>query len=316
MRLSVVGVLSVVLSVPAVYGAVLAPRAVHPVKPNRTMLFHSHNDYVRKSPVYEAFQHGVFSFESDLYFDDKSESLYVAETVLEFKGDKKFENFIIPRVLNVLEGKNGTLHSGSADKFVQAAKGHSTTHPDWYKYYAEGFGGMRPLQLLIELKSKNSEAACPHVLKALEPFRKRGWLTRYEHGVVHFGPLIAVGTGGTPTDQVAPREKRDIFFDCPLGSLNGTLDNSYHYNATLCPMSSTEFIGVSDGYYGVLPANKKQRAAFKKDINQAHGIQSTTRFYSQIDFPPDSKYNGYNMLVEEGSDWLNLDDMNDAAKYR
>ena len=57
MRLSVVGVLSVVLSVPAVYGAVLAPRAVHPVKPNRTMLFHSHNDYVRKSPVYEAFQH-------------------------------------------------------------------------------------------------------------------------------------------------------------------------------------------------------------------------------------------------------------------
>lgn len=309
--------------------ALAAPSGGSPIKPNRTILFHcmfrsrltlAHNDYLRSTPVFDAIDNNVHSVESDLWWDKDAEKFYVAHTAVTIDHSKTFQTVTLDRVMSVLNGSHSgsAYNAGSAQKFLNAAKGKETSDPDWYSYYANGFGGVRPIQVLVEIKSKDGETSWPHVVDAFEPFRSKGWLTRYENGKIHYGPLIVVGTGGTPFDQIAPRTKRDVFWDCSLNSISSTTDidgTKYHFNSTVCPMSSASYIDVAPPYVGLTPPSDNQAKKFRKDIVDAHKIKTTTRFYGVVDWPASAKYNDFNMLVEQGSDWLNLDDMSDAAKY-
>lgn len=232
---------------------------------------------------------------------------------------KTFQTQTLNRVMNIMNGSFSDRYKSSDPyKFLNDPENKPTREPDWFHYYANGFGGVRPLQILVEIKSKNSDEAWPQVIHALQPFREKGWLTTYKNGRIHYGPLIVVGTGGTPLEQVAPKSKRDYFYDCPLGSMdkiNVYGGVKYHFNATLCPFSSDNYVDEGKAYFGLTPPPKdiikKDRAA----IEQAHKHNSTARFYGIVPFPPDSKYADYNMLVEQGIDWLNLDDLNDAEAY-
>ena len=309
------------LTIAAVAHAALAgpvARAVQPATPAHPLVFHSHNDYLRDTPVFEAFDHGVYSFESDLWYDAHSHALHVAHTALEIDSSKTFQSVTLDRVLSILHGHHRGYSAGDADKFVHAAQGHATSHPDWDSYYRHGFGGVRPLQLLVEIKSDNGKDAWPHVLSTLEPLRKRNWLTKLDGGKIHFGPVIVVGTGGSPMEQIAAAHSRDYFYDCPMGSLDKPAmvhGEKYAWNSLLCPIASTSVLDVAPPYVGLLPANDKQRAAFKASIEQVHRFNMTSRIYGVVDAPRDSRYNAYNMQAELGTDWLNLDIMSDAPKY-
>lgn len=268
--------------------------------------------------MYDAFDHGVRSVESDIWYDNSTKEFYVAHTELEIDHAKTFQTQTIEPLLKIMEG-NYSRHfaSGDADKFVKAAKSATTSTPDWYHYYAEGYGGVRPLQLIVEIKSNDGEYSWPRVVQALEPFRKRGWLTKFENGKVHYGPLIVVGTGGTPRDLIAGASSRDFFFDCGLGNMNDTFsagNTTKSYDATLCPISSMSYIDVPDANLGLLPPPPKSIPQYHKLIKQAHEHKTTTRFYGIL---PGSiaRYDDFNMLLQQGSDWLNVDLFEDVTAY-
>ena len=78
--------------------------------PTHQLLFHSHNDYLRHTPVFDAFDHGIRSFESDLWFDKHSHALHVAHTALDIQDNKTFKSVTVDRVLAILNGHhNGSL---------------------------------------------------------------------------------------------------------------------------------------------------------------------------------------------------------------
>jgi len=293
--------------------------ATSPIKPNRTILFHSHNDYRQSRPVYDAFDHGFRSFESDLWWDKDADKFHVAHTIVEIDHSKTFQTQTLDRVLKIMEGKYSSDYAKNApSKFLNDPNNKPTCEPNWYKYYAEGFGGVRPIQLLLEIKSNDGETSWPHLMEQLKPLRERSWLTKWENGKIHYGPVIVVGTGGTPADKIAPKSSRDYFFDCPAGSLNGKVQtssgSSFPYNSTLCPMSSKSYVKVSDSNLGLLPPPRKAPAQFHRDIVETHHHNSTTRFYGVVPFSP-ARIDDFNMLIQQGSDWINTDVMSDQAAY-
>lgn len=310
--------LTLVALAAAALAAPLESRSVSPVSPDRPLLFHSHNDYTRNTPVYEAFRHDVRSFESDLWFNEDTKALLVAHTPFTLDNSKTFETQTLNRVLSILAGNHSHYGKGDAEKFVEHAKDHATSSPDWYHFYRYGFGGVRPLQLFVEVKSGNGDKAWPHVMKKLEGLRKKDFLTKVVDGKVHFRPVIVVGTGGTPLDQIAGGNERYAFFDCPLGDLDSPGEANGHkfrWTPFICPIASKGFLDVHKPYAGLLPANDDVRADFKKIIDQAHRYNTTARIYGQPTVPQDVRYRDFNMEVELGIDWLNLDDMGDAQRY-
>jgi hypothetical protein len=69
----------------------------------------------------------------------------------------------------------------------------------------------------------------PYLVKALEPFRQRGYLTTFTRdsssspitqGKMSIGPLTIIGTGDTPILRVLEQNPRDIFIDAPLLALD------------------------------------------------------------------------------------------------
>ena len=267
--------------------------------------------------MYDAFDHGVYSYESDVWYDGHTKDFYVAHTALGINHDKTFKTVTLDKVMKILEGKySDNYPSSNPQKFLDDPDNKPTSHPDWYKYYSEGFGGVRPLQLLLEIKSDDAELSVLKLAKQLEPLRERGWLTKYKDGKIHYGPVIVVGTGGTPFDQIATSSNRDLFLDCPANGIDGThyiWGHRYTYNSTLCPLASSGYSDVKHANHGILPPRKSAITQFHKVIETSHHHGATTRFYGILDLP--SRIEDFNMLIQQGSDRLNIDDLNDAKRY-
>ncbi|KAL4399747.1 Altered inheritance of mitochondria protein 6 [Malassezia pachydermatis] len=285
--------------------------AADPIKANRTVLFHSHNDYVHQRSVYDAFDHDVYSYEADCWWNEEAQKFYVAHTAVSIDPSKTLQTQTLDRVLKIMEGKYSDKYKSSdPDTFLKDPANKPTSSPDWYKYYSEGFGGVRPLQVVIEIKSGDGGSSWKHIVEALEPFRQRGWLTKFENGKIHYGPLIVVGTGGTPFNQMISQSKRDYFYDCPLGSL----DSNSQYSSTICPIASRSYVDVPESNLGLTPPPPKSVIHYHDMIAQAHQYQTTARFYGIL--PANAaKYDDFNMLLQQGADWLNIDWFEDAEAY-
>ena len=287
--------------------------ATEPIKVDRKVLFHSHNDYVHHRPVYDAFDHGVLSFESDFWFDEHKKALYVAHTPLGIDHSKTFNTQTVDRVLNIVQGKYSDKYPASnVKKFFAEPKNQTTAHPDWYKYFSEGFGGVRPIMILAEPKTSADPDMWKTVVDALGELRSQGLLTRYEYGKVHFGPVIVVGTGNTPYSQVVATPVRDYFMDCHADGLKDE-HGQFQYNATACPISSAGYPSVPHSNLGLTPPPKAAIPYFAKYTCDAHIINSTVRFYG---VPKTAgRIDDFNMLLQQGADWLNIDHFDDVKRY-
>lgn len=85
----------------------------------------------------------------------------------------------------------------------------------------------------------NGTTTWPYVVKALEPLRQGGWLTKYNGTGITNGTVTVIGTGNTPRDQVESQNNRDYFFDGPLSSLNSSANSNI--TQFLSPIASTSF---------------------------------------------------------------------------
>ena len=166
---------------------------------------HSHNDYWRSVPLYSAIEAGCISVEADIWlFTDE---LYVGHSVESLTPNRTLDSLYITPLVDILAKQN-------QDPLVIPDPSHPLhgvfdTTPE------------QPLIFLIDFKTSGTELL-PRVVRALEPLRSKGYLTRWNGSDLVHGPIIVVGTGETPFDMVRSdndNPHHDIFFDAPLNEM-------------------------------------------------------------------------------------------------
>lgn len=122
------------LAVAALFGGAAVANAQFPA------LLHSHNDYVRTMPFYEAYSQHIYSIECDMFFKDGK--LLIGHDLEDLRPDFTFERFYLNPIVELYKMNGG-------------------------KPYADSDAG---LQLMVEIKSNNTEAYMKEFVKLIKRY--------------------------------------------------------------------------------------------------------------------------------------------------
>ncbi|KAI9640161.1 Altered inheritance of mitochondria protein 6 [Ciborinia camelliae] len=297
---------------------------------------HSHNDYWRRVPLFDALRVGCTGVEADVWLFDND--LYVGHNTAALQRNRTFQSLYINPLVDILKRQNPTtdFYNGSSHGVFDADDGKS-------------------LILLVDVKT-GGEETWPWVLEQLEPLRKRGWLSYMENDTLHTRPITVVGTGNTPFDILTKNSTyRDAFFDSPLESMweprniteevkdwpDDDIDiDSEHEPTQDIPIPNQEsnqgqgMSGVSsdtqfntlNSYYASVSFNKavgriwrgkispRQLKIIRGHIRGAHRRGLKVRYWDLPSWPIGLRNHVWDVLVKEGVDYLNVDDLRAAAK--
>lgn len=226
--------------------------------------------------------------------------------------------------------RNRTFSSLYIDPLVKILNDQNPT-TDFYNGTLHGVYDVDPsvsLTLLVDVKTDGAET-WPWVLAQLEPLRSRGWLTFVEDGMVHKRLVTIVGTGNTPFDILTQNSTyRDAFFDAPLSSLSPSSTSSStdppsqgHSGVT----ASTSF-NESNSFYASAPFPKAigrlwsgrlsegQLKRIREQVKAAHDRGLKARYWDTPNWPRGLRNEVWRVLVREGVDVLNVDDLRGVSK--
>lgn len=257
---------------------------------------HSHNDYWRKVPLFTALKQGCISVEADVWLmNDQDQDLYVGHDRAALQPERTFQSLYINPLVEILERQNPTtpFYNGNY-------RGIFDTAPN------------QTLTLLVDVKSVSSPTWA-RVVDQLAPLRERGWLSFFADGTFHERPITVVGSGATPfEDLVANTTYRDYFFDAPLNKLldSDQFDSTNSYYASVAMSSS---IGrpnpLTGGWLGA-----EQVARLREQVQRAHSLGLKVRYWDLPSWPVQTRNRVWDMMVREGVDILNVDDVKGASK--
>ena len=154
----------------------------------RPIQCHSHNDYSQDVPLYEAIRFGCISVEADIWLME--EGLLVGHTIPSLTRNRTLSNLYINPLMDVIDRQNSRTESSQRNNndlppVHGTLNGVFDTRPD------------QTLVLLLDFKA-DGEALWPHVREALEPLRRRDYLTHWDGTIVHERPITIVATGDAP----------------------------------------------------------------------------------------------------------------------
>ena len=239
--------------------------------------------------------------------------------------NRTLKSLYIDPLVKILEGQNPSLMFGDEEREGERKNGVFDTEP------------AQTLVLLIDFKTEG-RMTWPFVRDALAPLREKGYLT-YQNGSTKVeGPITVVGTGNTPFDLVTSdtaNPHKDIYFDAPLGdmwedespaskpSTTSTSSNStdvsaistdsYTYNPSNSFYASTPF-HKSIGYVPTGKLSKRQMSILRRQIRGAHRRGLKARYWDLPFWPIGLRNTIWQILVEEGVDLLNVDDLKSATQ--
>jgi hypothetical protein len=269
---------------------------------------HSHNDYWRRVPLYQALHYGCASVEADIWLtDNRNDSeLYVGHSMKSLKRDRTLRSMYIDPLLELLDATNH-------NKTPNQTKGLFATAPS------------RTLVLLVDIKNKpglSFDALSIH----LEPLRAKNYLTYHNGSALVPGPITIVATGSTPYASILaqPPTKRDIFFDAPLGALTPPIPapteginsrNSHEtfqdYNTTTSLYASASLrhvLGSPFPFFFPWAPTSRQLERIRSATRAAHARGLTVRWWDTPAWPRSQSWL-WGFLVSEGADVLNVDDL-------
>lgn len=161
---------------------------------------HSHNDYWRKVPLYDALHWGCTGVEADVWLFD--EELYVGHNTASLTKNRTFRNLYVNPLVKLIDAMNPNNTFG-----VTSGHGVFDEDPD------------QSLVLLVDFKT-NGRATYPYVRQHLSALREKDYLTYHDGEQLHKRAVTVVGTGNTPFDMVVNEtHRREIFFDAPLDQM-------------------------------------------------------------------------------------------------
>lgn len=175
------------------------------------------------------------------------------------------------------------------------------------------------------------------LLSALQPLHNSGYLTNYDRSPsnpsptsLNYSSITAIASGTTLLSSITSNtdQIRYIFFDAPLKDLqNG------EYNNTISPMASASWDSTI-GSRWLVPSLARKK--IREYVITAHSKSITTRFYKTPDIPrwarlvqmlPTWFFNStiltrhpprnkvWQMLLDSGSDWLDVTNLCDAGYF-
>lgn len=280
---------------------------------------HSHNDYWRHVPLYDALAAGCTSVEADVWLSGNQ--LFVGHNQKSLTKERTLESLYIDPIVSILSSQNTPSQATTTDSTASTSPSTSATNLNGVFDASPN----TPLTLLIDMKT-DGVSTFPAVLDHLEPFRSRGWLTHFNGSAVVPGLITVVGTGNTPFDLLtANTTYRDIFYDAPLEQLwpddpttpfnnldqvltgmKYTTENSYYAS-----VSFQKEIGKL--YHGMLSPTQVLRIRSQIRGAEERGLRS--RYWDTPAWPVGRRDHVWDVLVREGVGALNVDDL-EAARGR
>lgn len=163
------------------------------------------------------------------------------------------------------------------------------------------------LVLLIDFKT-DGHRQYPHVQTQLEPLRSRNYLSFWQDGGFNSRAITVVASGKAPYDLIAAESgKREIFYDAPLPKLRtGDWNSSTSYYA------STSF-KASIGAPRTGRISHAQLGKIREQVRAAKERGLKARYWDIPSWPVSLRNHIWQVLVKEGADILNVDDLYAAA---
>jgi hypothetical protein len=252
---------------------------------------HSHNDYWRSVPLYEALAVGCISIEADIWLTDDSDFL-VSHSWDSATQNRTLKSLYLDPLVNILTQRNVSTASSSYKRI-----GVFDTSPN------------TSIILLIDFKSDGAET-WPILLSQLAPLRDKNWLTYYDGETLHLGPLTIVGTGNTPFNLIQQNStNRYIFFDAPLLSISDdqyNTTNSYYASSALKP-------AVGRLWFNTLSSRQVDMVQKQVRAAQEKGLKS--RYWDTPSWPISARDGIWRRLEESGVGILNVDDLVSATRW-
>ncbi|KAF1847194.1 uncharacterized protein K460DRAFT_392616 [Cucurbitaria berberidis CBS 394.84] len=285
---------------------------------------HSHNDYWRRVPLYDALHWGCTGVEADVWIYD--EELYVGHSANSLTHGRTFRSMYVDPLVKMLDHKNELGEIGTTSKTKNGIFDTATA---------------QTLVLLVDFKN-DGHTIFPVVARHLTALREKGYLTYYDGTSTIEGPITVVATGNAPFDLITANSTyRDIFFDAPLDSLyddsvassndsagqsessndsisseittrggQGTVGTtpSSHFDSTNSYYASVNF-GKSIGWLWFGHISEVQLDLISGQIRGAHARGLKSRYWGAPKWPIGLRNKVWKLLVEEGVGYLNGDDL-------
>ncbi|TEY84155.1 hypothetical protein BOTCAL_0020g00300 [Botryotinia calthae] len=260
---------------------------------------HSHNDYWRPVPLFEALAAGCIGVEADIWLNikDGSDDLLVGHSLKSLRDDRTLQNLYIKPLITILEYQNND--SAESDGGSSNSNGVFQSSPN------------TTLTLLLDLKSSGSDL-WPWVNQELEALRSKGWLTNWSNPTdkINWSPIIVVATEKkAPFDLlISNTTYRDIFYDAPLEDIaNSKYDesNSYYARVSMSTLGKIWFRKFSSSQLNQI---KTQVA-----LVNAKGLKA--RYWDTPALPAIFREYIWGILVENGVGMLNVDEFPSSLFY-
>lgn len=267
---------------------------------------HSHNDYWRKVPFFEAISYGCASVEADVWLPPPSEPLRqeFGEDIIniELQVGHSLDSLTYERTLDSLYLRplfrmlyeRWSPEDGSTSGIFESSP--STT-----------------LVLLIDFKPSEDIYAVWRALQIhLIIFRDYHWLTYWdnEKNKRVTGPLTIVTTGDAPFDEIVASPFNDVFYDAPLDKLTTddryNASNSYYASASLSNLAGKLMLGRS--------LNDAQTDKVESYTGLAEEKGLVARVWDIPSWPVATRNKIWEQLLGAGVGVLNVDDFGTATK--
>ncbi|TVY31704.1 Altered inheritance of mitochondria protein-like protein [Lachnellula occidentalis] len=257
---------------------------------------HSHNDYSRAVPLFEALAAGCIGVEADIHLPTKagSKDLLVGHATNSLTQDRTLHKLYFQPLITILENLNNdsTVSNGSNWNGVFQSSPNTT------------------LIVLLDFKS-NGIKLWPYVNQQLERFRSKGWLTHWNSTTgTTWAPIIIIASGHAPFNLLNSNTTyRDIFYDAPLDDISNPIyDNTNSYYASV---SMSHALG-KQWFWKFSPA---QLIKINTQISTANNKGLKARYWETPTWPVHFKDYILGILIENGIGMLNVDDFFSTLYY-
>ena len=277
---------------------------------------HSHNDYWRKVPLYDALAAGCTGVEADVWLTDND--LLVGHSLGSLASARSLTSLYIDPLIAILSHQNPPLQFQNSTS--SSAEQNSTTDTTPINGIFET-NPATSLTLLIDIKS-NGNATFPILIQKLQPLRSRGYLTHFNGSSLIPGPITVVASGNAPFELInSNTSDRDVFFDAPLDQLWGDDDEKN-------PPSNTDLYTKDNSYYASVDFEKaigkpwhgklapRQMDAILGQVRAAAARGLRARYWNTPAWPVAVRDCIWDVLEREGVGMLNVDDLVGASRRK
>ncbi|SCU93309.1 LAFA_0F15720g1_1 [Lachancea sp. 'fantastica'] len=271
---------------------------------------HSHNDYWRDLPLFEALCHGIASVEADVWLIDGSEELAVGHNQAFLDPEHRTLNSLYTKPLLRMLNEVNCLEDLQDHKYGVFYNSPETT-----------------LYMYIDFKSENGSQTYAHLINNhLRPLIDAGYLTNFnlQSKQIEWNPVTVVLTGDYPTDLkvldgqdddgILHTNQRFVFLDAPLYDLQPQHEQlsvvaSASISQLLSNCSNSTASQSSNGL------SKDEINCIRPFVAKAHAMNLKTRIWGVPNWPNNLRKQLWRQQVYELEvDVLNVDHLYEASQ--